>query len=169
MNIHNSSSSRGCHTTFTAAPTSTCLWSIWVDAHAHAVVGLQRTVGERVETDSRDALHLAELVRLDEIVTVAIPSESQEAARVLMRGREDARRDLMSARHRLGKPHLRRGITCPGTTAWTAAHHAWLRRRRLELPGLRVALAQGTAPPRDGEGAGGAAAALPDALDGAAD
>jgi len=64
---------------------------------------LQRPVGERVKTDARDALHIAKLLRLDEIVAVTIPSETQEAARDLVRAREDARRDLMSARHRLGK------------------------------------------------------------------
>jgi transposase len=100
---------------------------------------LQRPVGERVKTDSRDALHLAKLLRLEEIVTVVVPTEAQEAARDLVRAREDARRDLMSARHRLGKLLLRRGLTYPGKKAWTIAHHAWLRQQRFELPGLRVA------------------------------
>jgi transposase len=100
---------------------------------------LQRPVGERVKTDARDALHIAKLLKLDEIVTVTIPSETQEAARDLVRAREDARRDLMSARHRLGKLLLRRGITYPGKRAWTSAHHDWLRQRRFEQPGLQAA------------------------------
>lgn len=100
---------------------------------------LQRPVGERVKTDARDALHIAKLLKLDEIVAVTIPSEPQEAARDLVRAREDARRDLMSARHRLGKLLLRRGITYPGKTTWTSAHHDWLRQRRFELPGLQAA------------------------------
>lgn len=100
---------------------------------------LQRPVGERVKTDARDALHIAKLLKLDEIVAVAIPSETQEAARDLVRAREDARRDLMSARHRLGKLLLRRGLTFPGKRAWTRDHHDWLRRQRFELPGLQAA------------------------------
>lgn len=100
---------------------------------------LQRPVGDRVKTDTRDALHIAKLIKLDEIVAITIPSETQEAARDLVRAREDARRDLMSARHRLGKLLLRRGIAYPGKTAWTSAHHDWLRQRRFELPGLRAA------------------------------
>ncbi len=95
---------------------------------------LQRPVGERVKTDARDALHIAELLRLDEIVTVTIPSEPQEAARDLVRAREDARRDLMSARHRLGKLLLRHGIIYPGKTAGTKAHQAWLRQQRALSP-----------------------------------
>jgi len=100
---------------------------------------LQRPVGERVKTDARDALHIAKLLRLDGIVSVTIPSEAQEAARDPVRAREDARRDLMSARHRLGKLLLRRGITYPGKTTWTRDHHAWLRRQRFEQPGLQAA------------------------------
>ena len=100
---------------------------------------LQRPVGERVKTDARDALHIAKLLRLDEIVTVSIPSETQEAARDLVRAREDARRDLMSARHRLGKLLLRHGVTFPGRKAWTRAHHDWLRRQRFEVVGLQTA------------------------------
>ena len=100
---------------------------------------LQRPVGERVKTDARDALHIAKLLRLGEIVAVTIPSESQEAARDLVRAREDARRDLMSARHRLSKLLLRRGLTYAGKKAWTTRHHDWLRKQRFELPGLRAA------------------------------
>lgn len=99
---------------------------------------LQRPVGDRVKTDARDALHIARLLRLDEIVTVVVPSESQEAARDLVRAREDARRDLMSARHRLGKLLLRRGVTHPGKS-WTKAHHAYLRKQRFAQLGLQLA------------------------------
>ncbi|MFA5568144.1 MAG: IS110 family transposase [Trueperaceae bacterium] len=104
---------------------------------------LQRPVGERVKTDARDALHLAKLLRLDEFVTVTVPSEAQEAARDLVRAREDARRDLMSAKHRLGKLLLRKGIVYPGKTAWTSAYTGWLRRQRFELPGLQAAFDAG--------------------------
>lgn len=100
---------------------------------------LQRPVGERVKTDARDALHIAKLLKLDEIVTITIPSESQETARDLVRAHEDARRDLMSARHRLGKLLLRHGLTYPSMKAWTTRHHDWLRQQRFELPGLQAA------------------------------
>lgn len=51
-----------------------------------------------------------------EIVAVAIPTVEQEAARDLMRAREDCRSDLMTARHRLSKLLLRQGIVCYGGT-----------------------------------------------------
>jgi transposase len=41
---------------------------------------LQRPTGDRVKTDARDALHLARLLRLDEVTSVSIPTVNQEAA-----------------------------------------------------------------------------------------
>ena len=74
---------------------------------------LQRPAGDRVKTDARDALHLARLLRLDEVVAVRVPSEVEESARDLVRCREAARADLMRARHRLSKLLLRHGIEPP--------------------------------------------------------
>ena len=75
---------------------------------------LQRPAGDRVKTDVRDARHLARLCHLDEITEVAVPSVEQEAARDLVRAREDVRGDLMSARHRVSKLLLRQGIVYSG-------------------------------------------------------
>jgi transposase len=71
---------------------------------------LQKPSGDRVKTDAKDAVHLVRLLRLDEITAVAIPSADQEAARDLVRSREDCRGDLMRVRHRLSKLLLRHGI-----------------------------------------------------------
>jgi len=95
---------------------------------------LQRPTGDRVKTDSRDAAHLARLLRLDQITEVAVPSVAQEAARDLVRAREDCRVDLMRARHRLAKLLLRHGIVYSDGKAWTGAHDAWLRRQRFDNP-----------------------------------
>ncbi len=100
---------------------------------------LQRPVGDRVKTDARDALHLARLLHLGEIVEVAVPSVEQEAARDLVRARDDVRGDLMSARHRLSKLLLRRGIVYIGGRAWTGVHEGWLRQQRFDQPGLQMA------------------------------
>jgi transposase len=62
---------------------------------------LTRAAGNRVKTDAKDAEHLCRLLRLDEIVEVRLPDPEQEAARDLVRAREDVRGDLMRARHRV--------------------------------------------------------------------
>ena len=68
---------------------------------------LIRPAGNRVKTDAKDAEHLCRLLRLDEIVEVIVPDADQEAARDLVRAREDVRGDLMRARHRASKLLLR--------------------------------------------------------------
>jgi transposase len=100
---------------------------------------LQRPAGDRVKTDAKDAVHLARLLRLDEFVAVVVPSVEQEAARDLVRAREDCRGDLMRARHRLSKLLLRQGIVYSGGQAWTGAHDAWLRRQRFDSAAVQTA------------------------------
>lgn len=82
---------------------------------------LQRPPGDRVKTDARDALHLARLLQMDQIVPVRVPDLEQEAARDLVRAREDVRGDLMRSRHRLSKLLLRQGIIYSGGRPWTGA------------------------------------------------
>src|SRR5665648_356844 len=86
---------------------------------------IPRAPGDRVKTDRRDAVRLARLLRLEELVAVRVPGLAEEAARDLVRAREDARGDLMRARHRLSKLLLRRGIVWEAR-AWTGAHELWL-------------------------------------------
>ena len=99
---------------------------------------LHRPSGDRVKTDARDAMHLARLLRMDELTAVVVPSIEQEAARDLVRAREDCRGDLMRARHRLSKLLLRHGIVYSGGRAWTLAHDAWLRRQRFSTRPVQV-------------------------------
>ena len=90
-----------------------------------------RPAADRIKTDRRDAERLARLLRLGEIAAVRVPAPEEEAARDLVRAREDARGDLMRARHRLSKLLLRHGLVYD-QPAWTRAHDTWLRRQRFE-------------------------------------
>jgi transposase len=74
---------------------------------------------------------------LGEFTSVSVPTVEQETARDLVRAREDARADLMRARHRLSKLLLRQGIVYSGGRAWTGAHDAWLRRQSFDSAPLR--------------------------------
>ena len=56
-----------------------------------------------------------------------------------VRAREDVRRDLMAARHRLSKLLLRQGIVYYGGHAWTQVHDTWLRSQHFDEPGLQLA------------------------------
>ena len=96
-----------------------------------------RPAADRVKTDRRDAERLARLLRLGEITPVRVPDPEEEAARDLVRAREDARGDLMRARHRLSKLLLRHGAVYDAT-AWTRAHDVWLRRQRFQSGPLAI-------------------------------
>ncbi len=129
--------------TYEAGPTGFGLARFLLAAGVECVVAapskLQRPPGDRVKTDARDALHLARLLHLGEITAVTVPSVEQEAARDLVRAREDCRGDLMAARHRVSKLLLRQGIVYCGGKAWTGVHDRWLRQQRFELVGLQLA------------------------------
>jgi transposase len=100
---------------------------------------LHRPAGDQVKTDARDALHLARLLRLDEVVPVRIPTQTEEAARDLVRAREASRQDLMRSRHRVSKLLLRHGIVYSGGKAWTELHDRWLRRQRFDSAATQAA------------------------------
>lgn len=98
---------------------------------------IPRRPGDRIKTDRRDAGHLAVLYRAGTLTAVHVPTEQEEAARDLLRCREDIRADLLRARHRLSKFLLRHGRRFVGTKkAWSKRHEAWLRAQQWPLPAL---------------------------------
>lgn len=94
--------------------------------------------GDRVKTDRRDARKLVEHLRAGLLTAVCSPSEAQESARDLCRCREDAREDLMRARHRLSKMLLRRGLVFRAGKNWTQKHRRWLLGLTLDREAERV-------------------------------
>ena len=88
--------------------------------------------GDRVKTDSRDARKLARLLAGGLLEPIHVPSPELEAARDLVRAREDARLDRMRDRHRLSKFCLRHGRRLP-TGSWTKARRRWLSEQRFEF------------------------------------
>jgi transposase len=128
--------------TYEAGPTgfglARFLRSSGVDVEVAAPSKLLRASGDRVKTDVRDARHLARLLHAGQIVGVTVPDQGTEAARDLVRAREDVRGDLMSARHRLSKLLLRQGIVWSGGKAWTGVHDRWLRAQRFESAALQL-------------------------------
>ena len=98
---------------------------------------IPRRAGDRIKTDRRDAGHLAILYRAGALTAVHVPSDHEEAARDLLRCREDIRTDLLRARHRLSKFLLRHGRRFTATkNAWSKRHAAWLRSQTWPLSAL---------------------------------
>jgi transposase len=98
---------------------------------------LQRP-GDRVKTDSRDARKLARLLAGGLLEPIHVPSPELEAARDLVRAREDARLDRTRDRQRLSKFCLRHGRLLP-TSAWTVVRRKWLGEQRFEHASQQIA------------------------------
>jgi transposase len=96
--------------------------------------------GQRVKTDRRDALKLAEMLRGQILTMVTIPDVEREALRDLVRAREDAGEDLLRARNRLSRLLLRHGQQYRKGTRWTRAHWQWINAVQLEQPHAQEAL-----------------------------
>jgi transposase len=82
--------------------------------------------GDRVKTNRRDAIKLARLMRSGDLTPVYVPKVEDEAIRDLCRAREDAIRDLKTAKFRLKAFLLRQDIRYTGRATWGPAHLRWL-------------------------------------------
>jgi transposase len=82
--------------------------------------------GDRVNTDRRDAVQLARLLRSGALTPVYVPTVDEEASRDLSRAREDTIRDLKAAKVRLTAFVLRHDSRDTGRAPWSPAHLRWL-------------------------------------------
>lgn len=100
-----------------------------------------RAPSDRVKTDRKDAELLARLLLAGQLKSIAVPNPRVEAARELVRAHDGARRDLMTARHRVSKMLLRHGVVYDGATTWTRSHRSWLSRQGFAEPVSDLAFA----------------------------
>jgi len=104
-----------------------------IDVRVAAPGSIPRGATDRVKTDRRDAERLVRLLAAGELSFAFVPTLQDERFRDLVRSIEDARADLMRARHRLSKFLLRRGERYTGSgRAWTHNHSRWLNARSFE-------------------------------------
>lgn len=98
-----------------------------------------RKPGERIKNDKRDAEHLVRQLMAGGLTAIRVPSLVEEAARDVVRAREQVRRDLMRARHRVSKLLLRHGRVYPaGSATWGVVHRGWLARQRFDESDLNL-------------------------------
>lgn len=87
---------------------------------------MPRRAGDRIKTDRRDSLRLAECSRSGDLRAVWIPDASDEAIRDLARAREDAVQCRARARQQLKGFLLRHDVRYPGKTSWSKSFYVWL-------------------------------------------
>lgn len=109
--------------------------------HQCAVVApslIPKKPGDRVKTDRRDAMRLAQLYRAGDLAPIYVPNVDDEAIRDLSRAREDAMLDQKAARQRLKSFLLRHGIRYEGRANWNEAHLRWLTELILPTPAQQI-------------------------------
>lgn len=78
--------------------------------------------------DKYDATMLARMYRSGDLVTIRIPSASQERVRDLVRCRQVMQREILKSRHYISWLLMRRGLVYREGTPWrTRKHERWLR------------------------------------------
>ena len=86
-----------------------------------------RPSGDRVKTDRRDAVFLARMLSTGNIPEVRIPDAAQEAAKDLVRQREEAREALTRAKLRMSHFLLRKGhVWEKGRKTWSESYTRWM-------------------------------------------
>jgi transposase len=138
--LGNSESLRVC---YEAGPTGYALYRLLLTLNIHCTVIAPSLIpqkpGERIKTDRRDSIRLAQLYRAGELTSVYVPTPEDEALRDLVRCREDAIEDELRAKHRLSKFLLRYDIQPPSKgKKWTVRYYRWLDTLKFENSKLKV-------------------------------
>ena len=97
--------------------------------HACEVIApslIPKRSGVQRKHDSRDATDLARLYRAGELVSVRIPSESDERVRDVVRCRGIFQREILKSRHYILKFLATRGFVFREGTNWCTPHLQWL-------------------------------------------
>ena len=103
---------------------------------------IPRRAGDRIKTDRRDCVRLAELARAGELRAVWIPDPADEAIRDLARAREDAVNARTQARHQLKSFLLRHQLRYPRRTSWSKTFYRWLARLSFPSAGTQTAFTE---------------------------
>jgi transposase len=128
---------------YEAGPTGYGLYrlflSLGIECEVIAPSLIPKRPGERIKTDRRDSIRLAQLFRAGELTSVYVPTEEDEALRDLVRAREDAKEDELRAKHQLTKFLLRHDIHPPSEVRkWTCKYRQWLNTLKFDRSASRI-------------------------------
>jgi transposase len=82
--------------------------------------------GQRIKTDSRDALMIAQCLSYGGYHAVYIPTEEDDSVKEYLRMRDDHKQALKKVKQQINAFCLRHGYQYDGTK-WTIAHIKWLK------------------------------------------
>ena len=100
---------------------------------------IPRKPGDKVKTDRRDAMMLAQSLRAGQLTEVWVPDEAHEAMRDLVRMRALAMKDQRKTRQQLMSFLLRHGRSYPGKH-WSKMHRRWLGEQKFASPAQHLVI-----------------------------
>jgi transposase len=99
----------------------------WICRYVPPANKVAKKRDSRIKTDKRDARLIGRELRNGSIRPIGVPDSADEAARDLLRCREDADEDMKRCKQRLSKFLIRHGyIYTEGDTNWTVKHWRWM-------------------------------------------
>jgi transposase len=111
------------------------LASMSIDCRVIAPNKIPRNGTERIKTDTRDAVLIARMLKNNEGDSIHVPTSEDEAARDLLRCREDLKAELQRTKHQLSKFLMRIGFVYPSEQrAWTLVHKKWMKSLTFSQP-----------------------------------
>ena len=108
------------------------------ECHVVAPSLIPKRPGDRVKTDRRNAVELAQLLRSGGLTSVHVPSVEDEALRDVCRARDATRVTLKAAKLRLKSFLLRLGLHYTGRATWGDAHRRYLAKVVCPTPAQQI-------------------------------
>ncbi len=103
------------------------------DCQVVAPAKTPRIASDRVKTDRRDAIKLADFLRSGHLTFIRVPTPEEEALRDLIRTREDIKTKETNSKRQLNSMMLRHGRTFrAGKSLWTKKHFDWIEAQEFE-------------------------------------
>ncbi len=110
------------------------------DCQVVAPAKTPKVASDRVKTDRRDALKLADFLRSAHLTFIRVPTPEEEALRDLIRAREDIKIKETNSKRQLNSMMLRHGrIFRAGKSLWTKRHFDWVEAQDFEFDASREA------------------------------
>ncbi len=104
------------------------LTTVKIDCRVIPPNKVSKTKSDKIKTDTRDAILIARMLKNNEGDSVYIPTANDEAARDLLRCREDVKSEMQRTKQQLLKFLLRTGfIYDKEKSPWTIAHRKWMK------------------------------------------
>lgn len=111
------------------------------DCQVVAPAKTPRASSDRVKTDRRDAIKLADFLRSGHLTCIRVPTEAEEALRDLIRAREDIKIKETNSKRQLNSMMLRHGrIFRSGKSHWTKRHFDWIEAQEFDFEAAQEAL-----------------------------